>query len=422
MRSNHVGALRCQSVIGFRHEQLEDRRLMSVTLGVNAITNPGAESNTGSSTGNDVITPSGWTQGGAGSATVVKYGVSGFPSSSSPGPSSRGNNFFSGGPSGLESDLFQTIDASNQASQIDAGHIKFNLSAFLGGFSSQNDQASVFINLSNASHSFINQFSVGPVTNTDRGNVTGLLSRSLTGTLPAGTRFIQVQIHMDPVSGGYNDGYADNLSLVLTNPTATGSVTGTVYNDINGNGTKDSGDGGLANVKVFIDKNNNGTLDSGEPNTTTNSSGVYTISGLAAANYALREIVPSTYRATTANPQSITITGGVNTSGKNFGDSQTALISGNVFNDANGDKIKDNGETGISGVTVYLDFNNNGQLDSFELKTTTDSSGNYKFVVPFGTYVIREVVPSGKTQTVAPSNPFTLSKGQVASGKNFGDK
>jgi len=73
-------------------------------------------------------------------------------------------------------------------------------------------------------------------------------------------------------------------------------------------------------------------------------------------------------------------------------------------------------------VVVYLDFNNNGQLDSFELKTTTDANGNYKFIEPFGTYVIRQVVPTGKTQTVAPTNPITLAKGQTATGRKFGDK
>ena len=171
-------------------------------------------------------------------------------------------------------------------------------------------------------------------------------------------------------------------------------------------------------MKLFIDKNKSCVLDSVEVSTTTSSTGAYTFSGLAAGSYTVREVVPATYRATTTNPLTVTVSSGSTTSGHNFGDSQTVLISGTVFNDANGDKIDDSTEKGIAGVVVYLDFNNNGQLDSFELKTTTDASGNYKFIVPFGTYVVRQVKPTGKTQTT-PSSSYSvnLSKGQTSTGR-----
>jgi len=404
-------------------EPLEGRQLLSVTLGANLVLNPGAEANTGSASGSDVITPSNWTQGGSGTSTVVKYGASGFPSASSPGPTTRGNNFFAGGPNG-ESDLFQTIDVSSIAAQIDAGQIKYMLSGFLGGFSSQNDQTTLFANFHGAGNSFLGQDSVGPVTNVDRASVTGLLSRTKTATLPKGTRSIQVQQHFDPVSGGYNDGYSDNISLVLNSTVVpkTGAISGSVYNDLNGNGTRQTGENGLANVTVFLDKNSNGVLDAGEPKTLTSSTGIYTFGALTPGAYKVREIVPATFRATTANPVTATVVAGATTA-VSFGDSQTVLISGNVFHDANGNKINDPTEHGIAGVTVYLDFNNNGQLDSFELKTTTDANGNYSFIEPFGTYFIRQVVPSGKVQTT-PVGGFTvtLPKGGTAPGKNFGDK
>ena len=38
---------------------------------------------------------------------------------------------------------------------------------------------------------------------------------SLNGNVPAGTRSIRVQLSMQRSVGGFNDGYADNLSLVL---------------------------------------------------------------------------------------------------------------------------------------------------------------------------------------------------------------
>ena len=391
-------------------EMLERRQMLSVTLGTNIITNPGAEASATVATG--------WTANST--PKVVAYGAPAFPSATDPGPSTRGKNFFAGGPSNSESDLFQTIDVSSLAASIDAHQIKYSLSAYLGGFSSQGDDATVFANFQGSS---FNQTSVGPVSAADRQNRTGLLLRSTSGTIPAGTRKIQMQMHFEKVSGAYNDGYADNLSMVLTSTAnVPGAIGGTVFNDANGDGIKQSTEGGLASVTVFVDKNKNGILDTGEPSTKSAANGSYSFPGLAAGSYSVREIIPATYRATTANPVSVTVSAGT-TSTANFGDSQTVLITGNVFNDANGNKVKDATEKGIAGVTVYLDFNNNGQLDSFELKTTTDANGNFKFVEPFGTYVIREIVPTGKTATLGGSGySVTLAKGKSSALLLFGDK
>jgi hypothetical protein len=63
------------------------------------------------------------------------------------------------------------------------------------------------------------------------------------------------------------------------------TITGTVFNDLNKNGTQNSGEAGLANQTVFLDLNDNGKLDSGEPEAITNSSGVYTFTKIPAATY-----------------------------------------------------------------------------------------------------------------------------------------
>src|SRR5262249_1937333 len=56
-------------------------------------------------------------------------------------------------------------------------------------------------------------------------------------------------------------------------------------------------------------------------------------------------------------------------------------ISGSVFEDVNGNAIKDAGEPTLSGWTVYVDSNNNGVYDSAsEPGALTDSSGNYAFI------------------------------------------
>ncbi|MGH7214748.1 MAG: hypothetical protein ACREIT_08290, partial [Tepidisphaeraceae bacterium] len=59
-------------------------------------------------------------------------------------------------------------------------------------------------------------------------------------------------------------------------PVFGGSVSGTVFDDTNGNGALDSGEAGVAGVSVFFDSNSNGLLDSGEQGTSTDGAGVYT--------------------------------------------------------------------------------------------------------------------------------------------------
>lgn len=412
-RSAATGRPRRISPTFVQIERLEGRQLMTAALNSNLIVNPGAET-----VSNGLAT--GWTVNST--PEVVAYGTGGFPTATSPGPSNRGNNFFAGG-NDAASDFFQTINISNLASSIDAGKVKYALDGWLGGYDSQDDSAEVFINFQSSSKGFVDQASIGPVLAADRQDVTGLFERKTSGTVPAGARYVQVQIHMTRSSGSYNDGYADNLSLTLTSTAnLPATLSGVVYNDANGDGAKSSGEAGLGGVKVFIDANNNGKQDSTDPFTTTSSNGSYSFANAPLGAHNVYVIAPSGYRVSGANPVAETFANG-SASTANFFVSQTALISGTVFNDLNGDKVQDGMEKGLSGITVYLDFNNNGQLDSFELKTTTDSSGHFKFVVPFGTYVVRAVVPAGKVQTT-PASAFTvtLSKGEVAPPEAFGVK
>ncbi|MFT3784993.1 MAG: SdrD B-like domain-containing protein [Tepidisphaeraceae bacterium] len=404
---------------------LESRQLMAVTLGVNAVVNPSGDATAGATSASGIVVPTGWTANG--NATIVKYGTAGgFPTTSSPGPIVRGQNFFAGGPNNTASDFFQTLDISNVSAVTDANHLQYQLRAYLGGFGSQTDNAWVFMNFQNGSGGFISQVNVGPVSPADRGNVTGLLQRSKLGNVPAGTRKIQFQIHFENPSGGYNDGYADDLQAIFTEykPATTGSIAGTVYNDADGNGSRNAGtEPGLANVKVYIDKNNNNTPDAGDIISTTNSSGAYSLPNLPAGTYTVKQVLPAQFRATTPSPQTIVVGAGQNLTGKDFGDSQTIRITGQVWGDTDGSKTINGTEKGLANVVVYLDFNNNGELDSFELKTTSDANGNYAFNLPYGTYVLRVVLPAGKTLTTpTPSYTVTAPKATVVTGKNFGIK
>ncbi len=79
----------------------------------------------------------------------------------------------------------------------------------------------------------------------------------------------------------------------------------------------------------------------------------------------------------------------------------------------------------LPGVTIYLDLNNNGKLDSDEPSQVTNDQGLYQFTdLAPGTYIVREVVESGVTQT-APNAGFfevTLGEDEIVSDLKFGNK
>ena len=194
--------------------------LVSAALfGVNAIINGDAEAGTGSSTGFSVETIPGWTT--VGNFTAIQYAAGGgFPIASSPGPVSRGANFFGGGPNNANSRASQIIDLLSLSTPIDLGTVTYDLSAYLGGFDTQADNAVLSVSFRNLSNTPLGGATLGPVTVDDRGEETGLFLRSTSGGIPVGTRNALVNLEMTRLQGTYNDGYADNLSLVLSNTDA----------------------------------------------------------------------------------------------------------------------------------------------------------------------------------------------------------
>ena len=106
-------------------------------------------------------------------------------------------------------------------------------------------------------------------------------------------------------------------------------------------------------------------------------------------------------------------------------------ISGVKFNDLNGNGLRDAGESGIDGVTIYLDLNNDGQLDGTDVFQITASGGLYSFsVTPDANkstiandpYIVREVVPDGWMQTTVNPLPILISAlDPTESNVNFGN-
>ncbi len=179
--------------------------------GANLIVNGGAEAGTGS-------TLTGWTV-----VTGTSESLAYAPplDANSPGPPDRGANYFAGGCCAVTSQLRQSIDLSGGAALIDASSVSFVLSGWLGGFSGQDNNATLSVTFRDGSAAAIGSpFVIGPVLAADRNSVTGLLFRKLTADVPANARSAQIDL-VQTGDGFYNDGYADNLSLVLLSKNAT---------------------------------------------------------------------------------------------------------------------------------------------------------------------------------------------------------
>jgi hypothetical protein len=185
----------------------------SALFGTNLVVNGDAESDTGAPSNSQIVKPTGWTT--TGEFTAVQYGASGgFPDKNSPGPSERGKNFFGGG-NVAKSTATQAIDLSSGAQAIDSGGVTYTLAGWLGGYGSQDDNAQMTVTFLNAAGSALSAGRIGPVTAVNRHNTTGLFERSATGSVPAHARTARVVITATRLEGTYNDGYSDDLSLVL---------------------------------------------------------------------------------------------------------------------------------------------------------------------------------------------------------------
>jgi len=187
---------------------------MTNVFGVNLIFNGGAEVISSGDTNSLLAKPLGWeVQGTAGS---MHYGApGGFPSSKTRGPADRGERFFAGGTSS-ESKLSQEIDLSQVSVLMDERKVFFTLSGYFGGMSGQNDYCKCHIIFKDTKGEKLAEAGVEPVTLKDRGYITTLLYRSVTGKVPAGTRKAEVQLVFIKSDGSFNDAYADCISLILS--------------------------------------------------------------------------------------------------------------------------------------------------------------------------------------------------------------
>lgn len=256
---------------------------------------------------------------------------------------------------------------------------------------------------------------------------------------------------VDPV--GYNsvsdtdNGDANNTSVsldpgeVLTGidfvDEQLGSISGTVYEDTDGNGT---GDVVITSGVVIhlLDENGNPVLDDmGDPITATTAvDGTYTFNDLPTGNYQVEEEDPAEYSSVgdtdggNENNTSVSLAAGEDKTGIDFIDELSGRIRGTVLEDTNGDG---NGDVAVPTGTILqlLYTNGNPVLDDNGDPTTTTTSptGSYIFRdVPPGDYQVEEIDPIGlgsvsDTDGGDPNNTsVTLSAGQMVSNIDFVDE
>ncbi|MGL5859008.1 MAG: SdrD B-like domain-containing protein, partial [Angustibacter sp.] len=228
-----------------------------------------------------------------------------------------------------------------------------------------------------------------------------------------------------------------------------------------GNGVQDPGEPGLADVPVRLYAADGTTLIA---STTTDSSGGYSFTGLAAGDYVVAVDAPTGYvsttdRSSTADPDSgvpdddngvgtgdgtilsgaVTLTpGSAGAQGENVVTSSTAStrdptvdfglvpavsVGDFVWWDRDKDGIQDAGEPGVPGVTVRL-FQADGTTPVTEdvlgnpiSPITTDGLGGYDFAaLPPGQYVVTFTPPAGwlPSPVGAGSDPALDSNGATA--------
>jgi len=199
---------------------------------------------------------------------------------------------------------------------------------------------------------------------------------------------------------------------MVTAAVVTGRVTGTIFSDLNENGIKDVGEGGISGWTVFADFNSDGFLTAGEPTTVANTDGDYILGTVPVGTWPIVQIPVGGYRTTAGgslfplqnapNFKTVTVVAG-GTATASFGNwiPLVGTISGTVWNDANGDGVRSPGETPLAGRPVYIDLNRDGAQAATEPVRTTDAAGAYTFTdIRTGTWRVSEVLGAGFVASV----------------------
>jgi len=182
------------------------------------------------------------------------------------------------------------------------------------------------------------------------------------------------------------------------------SIGGFVFDDLNDNGTRETGELGLAGVSVTL----TGTDDIGSAvslTTSTDSGGYYGFGALRPGTYTLASATPTGYftgkatgtGAVASAPgvlSAMVLNPGDSFRDEDFGQVRPVSLAGSVYIDHNGDGVRQSSEVGLAGASVTL-----GGVDDLgnpvSQVATTDASGHYAFAnLRPGRYSLNDGRPS----------------------------
>jgi hypothetical protein len=213
----------------------------------------------------------------------------------------------------------------------------------------------------------------------------------------------------------------------------SGSLSGVVYDDLDANSWRTPNEPALAGQTVRVTQVVNGGAPAESRDAVTGADGAYHFDDLpngtwvvnyvpAGGRYLTGYSEPNRYATFPFDPALY------REQYFDFGTALPASVSGTVFRDLDRDGVRDAGEGGVAGVTVFLDESYDGTprypLGGVDPAAVTDADGNWHIagVGPNDDLWFRVQPPAGDVRT-APSAgfyPLTLRSGDALAGKDFG--
>lgn len=131
-------------------------------------------------------------------------------------PRSGNFHFYAGDNNPYDSELYQDVDLSAYASNIDAGTATVSFTGYITNYAFNNDRVQMIIEYRNVSDNILLSLSLP---NTPYTGSTWSPYSDLNRVPPTGTSKVRVRLISIYRSGSASDGYFDDLSLTITIPT-----------------------------------------------------------------------------------------------------------------------------------------------------------------------------------------------------------